>query len=798
MGLSLWGNVVSRYYRLMYSSLPLDDKLRGLYGIIRENPGFYHAYVSASSIMAYEKWRFHTPFPEDSFPHLFLFFLYRKNLSLSVSHILPQITEAPPNPFILKELLAAGWKGSSPFPPEETRFISRLNSSFPSLKEAESFYRKYSPSKEPETSLFFVFWFLNSLLINRKASPCLPLILKWEEVSSFHYPFWFLRHYYFAISKNPQMRLLYILKAAREARTLYLTDLFHLYNRMVATSYGKIGDFNRALSHFSQTLNFYERFGKRKAQVDVLISRAYLFYENYIYQFALEDLRKALALMEGVSSYKRAYIFTLLSLTYIKLGELGKAKENARLGLREAKKYKFTAAYLASELALGRISLAEGNFRKALELGEELEKLGRKRGDMELVFSALTLKKEALIKLGNFSRAISELRKALHLSPTLRDRFKVNLEIYKLYERLQSDGWWAYIIYSLRAYPYIVRAKKLAEEIEEDRLPTKEMKYEFLKNKMEVFTRFGGASLKVARIITGFFVVIIALLFTGWRAARRKANLVGGYKLMREIGRGGMGRVYLARKIRDGGKIALKVMDGIEAPVEDMKGFLEEAELLKTLDHPNIVRFLGSGHEGSTFYIAMEYVRGRSLFQLSQNDPPPFPPETVREISLATASALSYLHSRMIVHRDIKPSNILIEGHFGSLRGVRKNNVKLTDFGIARKLAAYREATGTIAGTPHYIPPETLSQGVITPASDIYSSGVLLYWMVTGTLPFGHLDLSLLISRILTTEPVPPSVTVKISPCLEKIILRAMSKNPTERYPNGEEFYQALLGCYRG
>ena len=789
---------MEKYYSLMYSSLPLSKKLSGLYQIIQDKPDFYHAYVSASSIMSYGGTGFHSPFPSPSFQHNFLLFLYRKNLSLPVNRVIGKIKSPPANPFIIKELMASGWKGKVPFPREVSEFLAGLNRSFPPLLQTEKVYRKYSSSPEPETSLFFVFWYLNSLLINRRASLCYPLIVRWERKTPFHYPFWFLRHYYYAISKNPRLRLFYILKAAQETRNLYLIDLFHLYNRMVATSYGKLGDLNKALYRFSESLKFYEKYGKRMSEVDVLISRAYLFYENYIYQSAMEDLKKALNLLGDAPTYKRAYIHSLLALIYLKMGKYTRAEGNARLGLKEAKKFKFTAAYFASKLALGRLALIKGEFQKALEVGKELEGVGKKRGDRELAFSAISLEKEAFVKLGNYQEAVNKLKEALSLAPTLRDRFKVNLELYRIYKKLASLGIVAGIVYSLKSYPYIVRAKGLAEEIEEEKIPTKEMKYEFLKNKMEVFAEFGRASLRVARIIIGFFLIFGVLILLGARTVKGKGNLLGSYRIIRELGRGGMGRVYLSREVQTGERVALKIMDGIRAPAEDIKGFLEEAELLRKLRHPNIVRFLDSGQIGSTFYIAMEYVKGKSLFDLGQNAPPPFSSEEIREISLGTASALSYLHSKMIVHRDIKPSNILLEGHFSTVRGVNRREVKLTDFGIARRLAAYVEATGTITGTPHYISPETLSQGMITPASDVYSFGVVLYWMVTGHLPHGQSDFPVLISRILSAIPPSPSNFVDLSPCLEEIIMKSLSKNPENRYSSGTELYKALIHCYGG
>ncbi len=793
---SLRAAVVEDYYRLMFSSAPLERKLEGLFEILKERGDFYHAYSSSAGIMAYGGLGFSTPFSPGSFQHKFLLFLYKRDLSRSVQDLLPRIKNPPFNPFILKDLFEAGWEGKGNVDPRTSAYLKSLSRGFPSLSEAEWFYTRFSRHRQREVSLFFVFWYLNSLLIKRRAASALPMIESWQKKSPFKYPFWFLLHYYYVIVKKPHQRLLYILKATRETEKLYLLDLHNLYKRMLATSYGKLGQFNKALEKFNETLKFYRTFGKRKAVVDVLISRAYLFYENYLYEAAREDLIKALDILKKYPSYKRAYVYSLLALVMVKLNRVDEAERYAKLGQNEAKKYRFSTALYSSRLALARAYLGKGRVGEALSIGKEMEAVGRKKGDRELLFSSLELERLCYERMGDYSKAAAKTREALSYAPTPRDKLKIYLELYKTLSSLGRRGLIPWVIYSLRAYPYIVKARRLASSMRLEDFPTREVRYEFLKNTMEIYTLFGKASMNVAGIMAGLFLLLVLSVGGGFFLLHRmKQDVLGSYQIVKELGRGGMGVVYLARSIKTGNKVALKVMDGIKASPQELRNFIEEAEILKKLSHPNIVRFLDSGQEGTTLYIAMEYIRGSSLSAIASSTPPPFALADVQEVALGTGLALSYLHRHNVVHRDIKPSNILIEGRFEDLEGVKSEDVKLTDFSIARTLKAFQESTANIVGTPHFISPEALKSGIITPASDVYAFGVLLFWMLTGKYPFHHSDFSIMISWILTVPPPSLSRFVEVPPCWEEIVGTCLAKDPSERFPSGKELLEALLRC---
>ncbi len=212
--------------------------------------------------------------------------------------------------------------------------------------------------------------------------------------------------------------------------------------------------------------------------------------------------------------------------------------------------------------------------------------------------------------------------------------------------------------------------------------------------------------------------------------------------------------------------------------------FRQEAKSAAGLAHPNIVSVYDVGVDGDWNYIIMEYVEGPSLKELIVQGAP-FANARAVDIGLQILSALSYAHQKGLVHRDIKPQNILISAD---------GTAKVTDFGIARAVTgAQLTETGVVLGTVHYFSPEQAKGEMATPASDLYSVGIVLYEMLTGQLPFqGDNTLGIALKQV-QEQPVPPSrINPRITPSIEGIITRAMSKEPSGRYPNAAAMKQAL------
>ncbi|MCA9944569.1 MAG: protein kinase, partial [Anaerolineales bacterium] len=252
------------------------------------------------------------------------------------------------------------------------------------------------------------------------------------------------------------------------------------------------------------------------------------------------------------------------------------------------------------------------------------------------------------------------------------------------------------------------------------------------------------------------------------------------YELVSLLGYGGMARVYRGRDIRLKRDVAIKVIDAVYRADEAYRArFEREAQAIAQLEHPHIVRLYRYGEVSGLFYMAMQYIPGRDLSgylaELKAQDeriPALEAARFVREL----CGALDYAHSKGIIHRDVKPSNILL-GEDG--------RSYLTDFGLA--LLADSETKGDIFGSPHYLAPEqAISSASVVPQSDLYAVGVVLYEMFTGQRPFeGAAPLEIAMKQMGELPPSPQEIRPDLSPALTAVILKALAKEPGDRYGNG-------------
>ncbi len=265
--------------------------------------------------------------------------------------------------------------------------------------------------------------------------------------------------------------------------------------------------------------------------------------------------------------------------------------------------------------------------------------------------------------------------------------------------------------------------------------------------------------------------------------------MLGRYEVEKELGKGAMGIVYLGKDPKISRVVAIKTMalaqEFEEDELEDVKErFFREAETAGRLSHPYIVTIFDAGEEHDLAYIAMEFLKGHDLARYTKADNL-LDVKTVASIVQRSAEGLAFAHQQNVVHRDIKPANIMYEPESDSL--------KITDFGIARITDSSKTKTGMVLGTPSYMSPEQLAGKKVDGRSDIFSLGVMLFQMLTGSLPFKAESMASLMFKI-TNEDAPDIKTVRadIPDELSSIIKRALTKDTDNRYQSGTDMANDL------
>jgi eukaryotic-like serine/threonine-protein kinase len=257
----------------------------------------------------------------------------------------------------------------------------------------------------------------------------------------------------------------------------------------------------------------------------------------------------------------------------------------------------------------------------------------------------------------------------------------------------------------------------------------------------------------------------------------------GRYELHRQIARGGMADVFLARDLLLDRPVAVKVLfPQFASDPTFVERFRREAQSAANLNQPNITAVFDWGQEGDTYFIVMEYVEGRSLAEILRSEGM-LHPDRAADIATDVAAALSFAHRNGVVHRDIKPGNILI---------APSGQVKVTDFGIARAFGAAGDTnltqTGSVMGTAAYFSPQQAQGQALDPRSDLYSLGCVLYEMLASRPPFtGETSMGIAIQHVQNTPEPPSSINPRIPPAIEAITMRLLAKDPNDRYPSAED-----------
>jgi serine/threonine-protein kinase len=275
--------------------------------------------------------------------------------------------------------------------------------------------------------------------------------------------------------------------------------------------------------------------------------------------------------------------------------------------------------------------------------------------------------------------------------------------------------------------------------------------------------------------------------------ARTQEQRIPGYQLVKELGRGSMGVVYLAQREADGVPVAVKtIIPAVSGQTQHVQRFLREADILRQLDHPNIVAFHDIGEATGILYFVMDYVRGRDAGKLLRQGGLMAQTRAVGLVG-QLLDGVAYAHARKFVHRDLKPSNMLVTEESG------REVVKLADFGLARCYQASQLSgltlTGDVGGTVAYMPPEQITDyREVGPAADQYSSAATLYQLLTGQYVYdlpGDFQKQLLM--ILNQDPIPLSRRRRDLPRgLCDAIHRALARDPKDRFASVQAMREAL------
>jgi serine/threonine-protein kinase len=267
----------------------------------------------------------------------------------------------------------------------------------------------------------------------------------------------------------------------------------------------------------------------------------------------------------------------------------------------------------------------------------------------------------------------------------------------------------------------------------------------------------------------------------------------GRYEIVKEIGQGAMGTVYLGQDPKINRQVAIKTLGYDSVPAEELEEvknrFLREAEAAGKLSHPNIVTIYDVGEEHDTAYMAMELLDGNDLTTFCRSDQLRPVPE-VLDIMAAVMDALGYAHQMGVIHRDIKPANIM---------RLKDGRVKVTDFGIAKVRDSTKTRTGIVMGTPSYMSPEQVGGKKLDGRSDLFSLGIVFYEMLAGCKPFEGETLAALMYAIAKAPYRPlPEIVPDVPSCCATIANKLLNKGLTRRYKSAELALEAIRQCRSG
>lgn len=553
--------------------------------------------------------------------------------------------------------------------------------------------------------------------------------------------------------------------------------------------YRKKDFFNIALEHLINALEMCRDSGNKNRIFMALWNIGGVYLDMKEYSKAIDYYRQALEFLDRGNPKETRWLHCThnIGLCYLYMGKFQDAQtylENALHGFEASGDRNWIATACTN---LGRVYGELDRPESALKSLAKARRLSKGVGDKLGLLDSLYQSGKTFQKLKNYGQAKVFYDQSLKIIETLND--KSSLEpLYKSYSELYSaTGDCKKALDYHEKYSQV--RDHLFEQTKNRQLAELEIQFEAEEKTraIEILTRDNKIQKLTRNMVTGGLILVTAILlllfkkylhlFSFWK----KQKYIGQYRLMDTIGSGGMGSVYLAHTVRDKKQVAaVKVL--LEELVEDKgsrRRFEHEGAIIDRLDHPNIVKTFERGEYKGRLYIAMEYLRGRTLAQkIHEEDSIPL--HRCLRIMEQVADALAFIHGKNIMHRDLKPANIMLVE-----QDENPDFVKLLDFGVALIEAQTRlTQSGMLVGTIHYTAPEQITGSSYTTAGDVYAMGVTFYELLAGKPLFPQDAITALVEKILAEIPPAPGQLRPGTPGeLNDLIMAMLAKEPGKRPP---------------
>jgi tetratricopeptide (TPR) repeat protein/tRNA A-37 threonylcarbamoyl transferase component Bud32 len=576
------------------------------------------------------------------------------------------------------------------------------------------------------------------------------------------------------------------------------------YLNNIGSLYYSLNDYKKALECYLEGLNLQEEVGVKK-ELALLLGNIGLVYsrlENY--KKALDYYRRTLQLhKESGNKSGTAHVLSNIGTVYLASEDFDRSLEFYLEALKIEEELGDKQGISKNLRDLGDVYYYMGNLDKSLQYHQDalkiMEKTEDKRNSIYSLIGIAVVYKDRR----NYDKALAYLKKSLTLAKEVNVKdpikecyhsltdlytemgdYKEALEYHKLFYKLDKE------IVNETSNKQIneLQAKYDAEKRTKDILALKKNnEIQQLKLSREKITRYGLIiGLILVLIIFGLVFKKYLYLFAFWK----KQKHIGRFRLMDKIASGGMGTIFKAHSIHDKSDFAaIKVLrDELFSDTTNKKRFKREAAIIDKLEHPNIIKIFERGESKQTLFIAMEYLEGKTL-EHKIDEEGPLRLEESLDIMVQISDALAFIHSKNIIHRDLKPANIMLIEKDGN-----PNFVKLLDFGLARmELETRLTQSGNLIGTLQYLAPEQVLDAHSAPTNDIFSMGVICYYILSGENPFAGETAIDIMRQIIIKEPVRVSeLRPGIPGELDELVMQMINKEPGER-PSAESIQDKFL-----